>query len=452
MEASKEEPMGLCPQYMQEFSCIGGACEANCCDTPWTIYLDRKRYNQLKEALSHSRTDRELAQKAFKRNRSSDKTDSSYAKIVPANGKCIFHDADGLCAIQRRFGEGCLGQVCRTYPRMLRVMGNRLEMTGTFSCPEVVRSCLFAEQAMDVVSFDPSLYNGNRYACSQGAVDPTDPYSSQQDGIRDIALSVLADDQQPFQRRLFSLLYFAHRSREFLYAGATVFNEAQLISEVDRLAEGVYADIWEQHFASQEPPLHLPMTVIQGLLAGCYAKASPEFRDLLTGVWQTYARINDLGQFLHINRSADTVSLECSQLLELYQTRSRLMEEQFQTPLDEALARYLQNLVLKEPYTAYPDLFAWVYDLVLRTALLRFLVISHPGLDAWLQAGEAAAEDQLPSDNGAAPEPLAQTLVDVLFRFSRGLEHNKRFLPGLKESLQAQGMQDLAHAVLLLKL
>lgn len=449
---SSPEPMGLCPQYMQNFQCIGGSCEANCCDTPWTIHLDRKRYHQLKQALSHSQEDRELAQQAFKRNRSADSVDQNYALIVPSNGKCVFHEDSGLCAIHRRFGEDHLGQVCRTYPRMLRVMGNRLELTGTFSCPEVARRCLFDDQAMDVVRFDPTPFAGNRFACKKAPHDPTDPYIAQQDTLRDIALSVLADSNVSLQMRLFSLLYFAHRSQEFFYPQSELFSEAKLGHEVERLSNGIYQEVWSQNFAIQDLPAHLPMTVIQALLTGCYAKAAPELKSLLNAAWTPYARIDPQGSFLKVQHKSDTVALECRQLLDHYHKRAQRFGSVFQPRLDGCLARYLQNMVLKESYTEYPGLFAWAHDLVLRTALLSFLTISHPWLDPWVEPQDQSGSAHTEASLDYALEVFDKAIVEVMFRFSRGLEHNTRFLPQLKQSLQEQAMLDLPHAILLLKL
>jgi lysine-N-methylase len=455
MESSKEQAIGLCPQYMIDFQCIGGACEANCCNSDWKIYLDRKCYHQLKEALDHSREDRELAKNAFKRNRAADKTEANYALIVPKNGACVFQETDGLCAIHRRFGEQYLGRVCRTYPRMIRVVGKRLELTGTFSCPEVVRRCLFEEQAMDILSFDPRPYfSSHRFACKKENLDSADPYITQEDTIRDIAVAILGDQRLPIQKRLFSLLYFAHRVKDFLYPQSPVFNEAQLAGEVDKLTDGVYAELWEQNFASQEPPLHLPMTILQSLLIGCYKKAAPEFGMLINTVWQSYARIDPSARSLrmpiHLQVEGDQISMQCRSLLSKYQERSRLFDEIYQPRLDSALSRYLQNLVIKESYTGYPDLFSWAFDLALRTALLRFLVVSHPGFTPFLTAEGPGEVDQ--NAAGGSRELFADTIVDVFFRFSRGLEHNKKFLPNLKQSLKEQKMADLAHAVLLIKI
>ncbi len=444
---SVENAMGLCPRYMQDFRCIAGRCEASCCTGSWTIYLDRKRYVRLKEALSHSREDRELAKRALKRNRSKNKNDDTYAFILSENGSCIFHESDGLCAIQRRFGEDYLGRVCRTYPRMIRASGRRLEMTGTFSCPEVVRLCLFAGSAMDMVNFDPWPYlEGNRFALSKGRTDPGDPYLTQQDTVRDIALFILGDERIPLQKRLFTLLYFAAGCSEFLYPRSPVFTEDRLSGELARVEDGVYPEIWDRNFASLEPPVHLPMTVLQALFVKVYRKTAPAFRNLLNTVWHTYARLDPDGRFLQLEIGKGRVSVECSRLLALYQERSARFEETLLPELDHCISRYLQNLVIKESYTDYPDLFSWAYDLALRTALLRFLVISHPALDPWLAPWEAA-----PAAGGRMQDVFEKTVVEVFFRFSRGLEHNKRFLPDLRESLRDQDMQDLAHAVLVLK-
>ena len=141
MDQGPLERQGIALKYMTEFSCTGGRCEANCCSTPWGIHIDRKHYNRLKEAMSHSRADRERFRHALRRNRSEDGTAFSFARIVPENGRCPFLEPGGLCEIQRRFGESMLSQVCRTYPRLLAWHGRRLEVSGTLSCPEAARRC-----------------------------------------------------------------------------------------------------------------------------------------------------------------------------------------------------------------------------------------------------------------------------------------------------------------------
>jgi hypothetical protein len=96
--------------------------------------------------------------------------------------------------------------------------------------------------------------------------------------------------------------------------------------------------------------------------------------------------------------------------------------------IDTCLTRYAKNHVLTTPYMLSENLFAYVYDLVVRLASLRFLL--HTQL-----AGFAGS-----------PSELDQGIVEVTFAFARAVEHAD--LPRrLQATLAVQGLDGLAHAV-----
>ncbi len=72
-------------------------------------------------------------------------------KRDPQTGFCVKFE-NGLCGIQREFGEQYLGDACYFYPRSTRALGDRLTMTATLSCPEVVRLALFGENPFEETS------------------------------------------------------------------------------------------------------------------------------------------------------------------------------------------------------------------------------------------------------------------------------------------------------------
>ncbi|HEY8946874.1 MAG TPA: flagellin lysine-N-methylase [Polyangiaceae bacterium] len=99
--------------------------------------------------------------------------------------------------------------------------------------------------------------------------------------------------------------------------------------------------------------------------------------------------------------------------------------------LESYLARYAKNCVLTTPYMLFPSLFAYVSDLVLKVALLR-----------------AELERRLAGFTGSE-EDLARTVVAVVFRFVRRLEHTD-VVGRVSEQLAAQGLNSFAHTVCLL--
>ena len=76
------------------------------------------------------------------------------------------------------------------------------------------------------------------------------------------------------------------------------------------------------------------------------------------------------------------------------------------------------------PQKAHHD----VNGLLVRVAILRYLVVAHP-------------------EAQAAPE---RAIVEVAYSLSRTLEHDDRSMAHILDALDAQGMQTLGHAVSLL--
>jgi lysine-N-methylase len=445
------ERQGIALKYMTEFSCIGNRCEANCCSTPWSIHIDRKHYARLKEAMSHSRSDRERFRHALRRNRSEERSVFSFARIVSENGHCPFLEPGGLCEIQRRFGESMLSQVCRTYPRLLAWQGRRLEVSGSLSCPEAARRCLLDPEGTTLVALDPSPYENAGYMghrLKRELEEASDPYYAYADTIRDILLTILARDRFPLEARLFSLASFAGNTAPFLFKGTQEFGEDRLAVEVDKAADHVYETAWAESIEGMEVPLALPMTVVQALFLSTFRRCAPELRALLFPAWAAYTGESAESSVLSTQQSEDAVTLACDGIVAGYRARRDRLLDRFQPQIDACMENYARQLVFTKSYMDFPNLLTYAHRLILQTALVKFLFVSHPRVSTVLSTGE----DEGVSDQDDPERQVTRALVDAVFRFARGIEHNKRFLPDLEQALDEQGMQNLAHAALLARL
>jgi lysine-N-methylase len=133
---SEKQRLLLVPQYMNQFSCIGSACEDSCC-VGWRVSIDQptyKKYNRVQD-----RDMKPLLDKNVTRVRSNGSTEN-YAKIKMDNKNCCsFLTEDKLCSVQLRLGEDYLSNVCSTYPRVSNRVNGVLEKSATMSCPEAAR-------------------------------------------------------------------------------------------------------------------------------------------------------------------------------------------------------------------------------------------------------------------------------------------------------------------------
>lgn len=115
---------------ISEFNCLLGDCPDTCCKG-WSMQLndtifEKYKGTDLEDAVSYDGEDKEI--RVMKRDKDTD--------------FCVKF-TDGICSIHAAQGDEMLGDACNFYPRVTRKLGDELIMTGTLSCPEVVRLMVF---------------------------------------------------------------------------------------------------------------------------------------------------------------------------------------------------------------------------------------------------------------------------------------------------------------------
>ena len=125
----------LRPDYYEQFTCIASACPDSCC-IGWKIEVDQlsfKKYRQVKGEFGkylNSHVDKERKDSTYK----------SYASIcLDEQNRCSFLDSNNLCEIYKNLGEKYLCNTCKQYPRYIYRFDDRYEITLTISCPEIAR-------------------------------------------------------------------------------------------------------------------------------------------------------------------------------------------------------------------------------------------------------------------------------------------------------------------------
>ncbi len=116
------------PAYVERFSCDGSKCGGSRCCRGWQQRLDEAalfRYRALEGA-------------------DGEKVRSGLVYWEEAQGfgfrheddHCVFLQADGLCDLQKKYGEGMLTDVCAEYPRKTRLFPhNVVERALCVTCP-----------------------------------------------------------------------------------------------------------------------------------------------------------------------------------------------------------------------------------------------------------------------------------------------------------------------------
>ena len=108
------------------FSCLGAECPDTCC-SGWDMPTDAAQL-----ALYQAKAPELLA--------TVDTATGSMKRA--ADGKDCGQLCEGRCSIQTRYGTDFLGDSCHFYPRLVHRLGETQVMTGSTSCPEMLRLML----------------------------------------------------------------------------------------------------------------------------------------------------------------------------------------------------------------------------------------------------------------------------------------------------------------------
>lgn len=146
------------PDYYKEFSCTADACEDTCC-AGWQICIDEKTLKKYRQVKGTYRK---------KMRHSINWKKGMFCQ--KEEKRCVFLREDNLCDMYAVLGAESLCRTCRLYPRHIEEFEGIREISLSASCPEVARILLTRNQPVKFHSierpgeetyddFDPFLYS-----------------------------------------------------------------------------------------------------------------------------------------------------------------------------------------------------------------------------------------------------------------------------------------------------
>ncbi|HEX6512060.1 MAG TPA: flagellin lysine-N-methylase [Chloroflexota bacterium] len=148
---SKERAITV-PAYLTRFSCLGGACEDNCCTAGWNIAIDVRTMARYQAATGDWGP---RLRDAVVRNPARKATAEDFGRLkLDQHRQCPFFTPEGWCGVQQQLGEEWLSNVCLSYPRRTVLLDGQLERAASLSCPEIARLALLSPAAMEPVVID----------------------------------------------------------------------------------------------------------------------------------------------------------------------------------------------------------------------------------------------------------------------------------------------------------
>lgn len=406
----------LAARYMARFRCLAGDCEATCCGGG-AVPVERSTHRRL-TLLAEPDPD---AQQLLASGIELTPAGPDFARLrFLATGDCSMLDSAGLCRIQSKFGHAALFDVCATYPRYVNQVDGDTELFGTLSCPEVARLALLADDAFELepLALDeaPRKWR-NRF-------DTREPYFQPYRMVRAALTRLLAEPGFGLDEKLFVLLWLADQLRPILFAGCTQAPTPELKTVLDAVGGPGVVPALAASFRSLRIDAELPLAVIwQALRPAVEVRPGAQterFDRMLREVWASYGRAPGGGSALP--------EAELHELVAHYGTVRAAVPGPARNRLDVLLSRYAVNHVLTTPYMLSSSLFAYAYELVVRVAILRFLLIT-----------------RLSQFAGSEAELDAQ-VVEVTYATVRGVDH-AGLLSQVQQQLEARGLNGLPHAL-----
>ena len=203
------------PRFYKDFRCKGGACRKSCCNEGWEIDVDSDTQAFYKAVPGE-----------FGKRLAANIRDGHF--VLNEKGKCPFWNADGLCDIQKEFGEKHLCAICREHPRFVHAAGNLVERGVSVCC----------EKAAELLFKDPAPLTFVDYPSEE----PPEPLDDEERGelefvlrFREHAFAILQNRTESLAERVNALLKFTADECEMPFLPATFSAEELRGARLDAL-------------------------------------------------------------------------------------------------------------------------------------------------------------------------------------------------------------------------
>lgn len=423
----------LALRYMLDFRCIGSNCEDSCCQSGWEIYIDPAHLVKLRRALPLTPSDDPNALPTFdhvaRMVPKKDRSERVAAQLLlDEKGRCPLLGPQLLCRLHQAKGEDTLPDTCAMYPRHLNQVGQRLELSGALSCPEVARRALLPSDATDLVPAPGALQGrGQRqFSAPPGPQalrgdDPQAPYRHL-DVVRGTMVRLLSLSGFSLPSRLFFTCFLAHKSSALQSAPEAPIDPNAFLQQAELLSDPeVLAELDRRlHEGLVMAPLPLPL-LLSVLHRQRQVPGGGAFARLVVEMAQSYRDPRSFPSTPDEPREVASPD-EAARLDHAYRLRRQPIDALFRARIDHYLFNYARHFWMKDWYTHSPSLFLHTQSFLLRVALLRFVILGHPHALAAAQKGADAGQADL--------DALA---VRAFYSLSRSIEHSAGFRAAILE-------------------
>lgn len=407
----------ISPKFLLDFRCIAADCEDTCCNG-WKIHIDKDHYEKLEKTFSNNREKTDLFHKYVIKNEDWDKQTDDFASInFLENKNCPFLDDRKLCSIHATFGESVIPNFCAMYPKDIRRVDDRLEVSAALSCPEVARKVILEKGSMSLNYADNSIIP--RKIISKSIFSSfAKTYEKHIDDVRAIIFTILDNEYFPFHSRTFFTIWFAEQTVPMFHEGCKNIPDLYFSSLLSQFTDKDQLQLLHDHYSEIHIPddngLHLIFKILTERLK---IATFDNFRKL---VFESILSAHNL-KLSHVD--LDTLTFHADKIVHEYTERKLFWEENFPDKFYLFDYNFFKYYWYHKSYNNSPNLQIYNVRLLLLRGMIRFLFVFHPELETLrkhIQSKSITAQEA---------EPKIDVLyAKVVYMVYKNNEHNSSIL------------------------
>ena len=431
------------PEYFREFQCLGGDCSDTCCQR-WEVKLDRHHYGLLKEKMQTDEAEKALFDHYICINEQPVTGDHDYAMIkMNSDGMCPMLDASGLCSLHAKYGVEPLGDVCAFFPRVISRCEQDMELSGALSCPEVTRLCLQAKNPFKLTKFNTSsLPRAKEYPIQRELPNnPFDAYAQNFKKVRATMLQLLSKESYPLTTRLYALAGMANRISHYYHRDCVAQDIKSLDEDLNQCLHSEHMDSIVEFIQQDDSVNSIALIVIRAILEIKVTQFPDEkLSQLALQAYKNYSSDK--------KRQSTISAIPIETLQTQYETFCKQIPAVVMTRIDAYFTRYLANCFFREWFFTMPDTFTYIQMLIIRLAILRFLLLSQPELHHLVDEFRLADETK----QQALMDELDGLAVHLVYNFARSVDQNLSFLQNIYAAVSEQQMINFDYSLAFVRL
>lgn len=394
------------PKYVDEFKCIGGECEDNCC-IGWDVDIDKitfKEYSNVK----NNEIEELLHNNVFKNKNFTDEN-WDYGKVKLNNQKrCPLLNEKNYCKIQCSLGEDFLSNVCTSFPRIINKIDDQYEMSLDLACPEAARLILSRKEGLDITESEKKF---NKYIINDEIETNSDEESWLKyfKEIREFSINIIKNRNFTLSERLYVLGDFLENLECIDYEIDDVYefiNKYDVASVINSYKKDNLNYIFQVSFFNN---MINSLDIVNEIDSETFKKYTKE---VLNGI---NAKDN-----YDIEKNADKYINEFKNYIEKYVNKNDYIFENY-------LVNFMYNNLF--PFSEGEYMFDAYIMLLIRHSLMRFYLI---GMYSYNK-----------TDSG-------ENIIKFIQVFAKAIEHDKNYLEEILDYIKENEFDNMEFASMLL--